>query len=177
MEVGFGTALNAPYYPSGVTKVVAIEPSQVCMKIAEPRVAKASVAVAYGGLTATHSSKRTRILVFFMYLNWRATMLMRGARSRPDDVLRARGEAPAPREFSPGRTEDTIDYSNREITRLTRRLPRMCTDRRAEQRRVSGVGVQVGGATCGLKQRRHSRGSSRSWRENSHDKRPPCCRD
>lgn len=54
VEVGFGTGLNAPYYPTEVTKVVAIEPSHVCMRIAEPRVAKASVAVEYGGLTGEH---------------------------------------------------------------------------------------------------------------------------
>jgi ubiquinone/menaquinone biosynthesis C-methylase UbiE len=51
VEVGFGTALNAPYYPNEVTKVVAIEPSRVCMRIAEPRIGKASVPVEYGGLT------------------------------------------------------------------------------------------------------------------------------
>jgi ubiquinone/menaquinone biosynthesis C-methylase UbiE len=51
VEVGFGTALNTRYYPSEVTKVVAIEPSRVCMRIAEPRIAKSSVPVEYGGLT------------------------------------------------------------------------------------------------------------------------------
>jgi len=51
VEVGFGTALNAPYYPPAVKKVVAIEPSQVCMRIAETRIAKSSVPVEYGGLT------------------------------------------------------------------------------------------------------------------------------
>src|SRR5207245_9917707 len=54
VEVGFGTALNAPYYPSAVKKVVAIEPSRVCMRIAEPRIAKSSVTVEYGGLTGEH---------------------------------------------------------------------------------------------------------------------------
>src|SRR5437762_14210607 len=49
VEVGFGTALNAPYYPAEVTKVVAIEPSRVCMRIAEPRIAESSVPVEYGG--------------------------------------------------------------------------------------------------------------------------------
>ena len=51
VEVGFGTGLNAPYYPTGVTKVVAIEPSRVCQHIAEPRVAKSEVPVEFGGLT------------------------------------------------------------------------------------------------------------------------------
>ena len=51
VEVGFGTGLNAPYYPSEVSKVVAVEPSRVCMRIAEPRIARARVPVEYGGLT------------------------------------------------------------------------------------------------------------------------------
>jgi ubiquinone/menaquinone biosynthesis C-methylase UbiE len=51
VEVGFGTGLNAPWYPSEVTKVVAIEQSRVCMRIAEPRIAETSVPVEYGGLT------------------------------------------------------------------------------------------------------------------------------
>src|SRR6266576_2862391 len=51
VEVGFGTGLNAPYYPNEVTKVVAIEPSHVCMHIAEPRIAETSVPVENGGLT------------------------------------------------------------------------------------------------------------------------------
>jgi|SRR5262245_7951175 len=51
LEVGFGTGLNAPYYPAEVTKVVAIEPSRVCMRIAEPRIAQSMPPVEYGGLT------------------------------------------------------------------------------------------------------------------------------
>jgi ubiquinone/menaquinone biosynthesis C-methylase UbiE len=51
VEVGFGTGLNVSYYPPSVAKVVAIEPSRVCMRIAEPRITRSSVAVEYGGLT------------------------------------------------------------------------------------------------------------------------------
>ena len=54
VEVGFGTGLNAYYYPAAVTKVVAIEPSRVCMRIAAPRIAKSPVPVEYGGLTGEH---------------------------------------------------------------------------------------------------------------------------
>ena len=54
VEIGFGTGLNARYYPPEVTKVVAIEPSRVCMRIAEPRIAKSPVPVEYGGLTGEH---------------------------------------------------------------------------------------------------------------------------
>jgi ubiquinone/menaquinone biosynthesis C-methylase UbiE len=51
VEVGFGTGLNAPYYPREVTKLAAIEPSRVCMRIAERRIAANSVPVEQAGLT------------------------------------------------------------------------------------------------------------------------------
>lgn len=51
VEVGFGTGLNTPYYPGDVTKVFAVEPSQVCMRIAKPRIERSSVPVAPAGLT------------------------------------------------------------------------------------------------------------------------------
>jgi ubiquinone/menaquinone biosynthesis C-methylase UbiE len=54
VEIGFGTGLNAHYYSSRITKLVAIEPSPVCMKIAAPRIARAPVPVEYGGLTGEH---------------------------------------------------------------------------------------------------------------------------
>jgi ubiquinone/menaquinone biosynthesis C-methylase UbiE len=54
VEVGFGTGLNTWYYPPEVTKIVAVEPSHVCMRIAEPRIAKTSVPVENGGLTGEH---------------------------------------------------------------------------------------------------------------------------
>ncbi len=51
LEIGFGTGLNAYYYSPGISKVVAIEPSAVCMKIAKLRIDKTTVPVEYGGLT------------------------------------------------------------------------------------------------------------------------------
>jgi ubiquinone/menaquinone biosynthesis C-methylase UbiE len=51
VEVGFGTGLNASYYPSEVSKVFAVEPSTVCMRIAEPRIAGSSTQVELAGLT------------------------------------------------------------------------------------------------------------------------------
>lgn len=50
VEVGFGTGLNAAYYPKEVTKVLAVEPSTVCMRLAEPRIAKVSAPVELAGL-------------------------------------------------------------------------------------------------------------------------------
>src|SRR5262245_13083337 len=51
VEVGFGTGLNAAYYPAAVKKVVAIEPSPLCLRIAKPRIDQASAPVEHGGLT------------------------------------------------------------------------------------------------------------------------------
>jgi len=51
VEVGFGTGLNSPYYPREVTKLYAVEPSQVSMHIARPRVDKNNVPLEPAGLT------------------------------------------------------------------------------------------------------------------------------
>jgi ubiquinone/menaquinone biosynthesis C-methylase UbiE len=50
VEVGFGTGLNAPHYPDGVQRVAAVEPSSLCMRIAEPRIAATSATVELAGL-------------------------------------------------------------------------------------------------------------------------------
>jgi ubiquinone/menaquinone biosynthesis C-methylase UbiE len=54
VEIGFGTGLNAAYYPSDVTKILAIEPSSVCVRIAEARIARASTTVEMAGLDGQH---------------------------------------------------------------------------------------------------------------------------
>lgn len=51
VEVGFGTGLNAPHYPDAVHKIAAVEPSRLCMRIAEQRIAAASTKVELAGLT------------------------------------------------------------------------------------------------------------------------------
>jgi ubiquinone/menaquinone biosynthesis C-methylase UbiE len=54
VEIGFGTGLNASYYPPEVTKVFAIEPSATCMRLAEPRLAASSTPVELAGLNGEH---------------------------------------------------------------------------------------------------------------------------
>ena len=50
VEIGFGTGLNAAHYPPEVTKVWAIEPSAVCLRIAEPRIDQSPTPIVFAGL-------------------------------------------------------------------------------------------------------------------------------
>jgi ubiquinone/menaquinone biosynthesis C-methylase UbiE len=51
VEIGFGTGLNSPHYPPEVNKIMAVEPSQLCMRIAAPRIAASNTSVELAGLT------------------------------------------------------------------------------------------------------------------------------
>jgi SAM-dependent methyltransferase len=50
VELGFGSGLNVPFYPSSVTRVAAIEPADVGWKLAEKRLRATSVPVERSGL-------------------------------------------------------------------------------------------------------------------------------
>lgn len=50
VEIGFGSGLNLEHYPPSVTKVQAVEPSEVARRLAVPRVAASAIAVEYSGL-------------------------------------------------------------------------------------------------------------------------------
>ncbi len=50
LEIGFGSGLNAPYYPDAVTAVHAVEPSDTGWRMASARVAAISVPVHRVGL-------------------------------------------------------------------------------------------------------------------------------
>jgi ubiquinone/menaquinone biosynthesis C-methylase UbiE len=54
VEIGFGTGLNTPHYPAEVTKILAIEPSKVCMQLAQPRINRTPVTVELAGLNGEH---------------------------------------------------------------------------------------------------------------------------
>ena len=50
LEIGFGSGLNVPFYPAAVTRVVAVEPSDVGWKLAGKRLSTARVPVERSGL-------------------------------------------------------------------------------------------------------------------------------
>jgi ubiquinone/menaquinone biosynthesis C-methylase UbiE len=50
LEVGFGSGLNLPHYPSAVSRVRAVDPATVGRKLAVNRVSSSTVAVEYVGL-------------------------------------------------------------------------------------------------------------------------------
>jgi ubiquinone/menaquinone biosynthesis C-methylase UbiE len=50
LEIGFGSGLNVPYYPAGVTRVRAVDPATLGRRLAAKRVAASTVPVEYVGL-------------------------------------------------------------------------------------------------------------------------------
>src|SRR5688572_4164675 len=50
VEIGFGSGLNIPFYPAGVSRVAAVEPAEIGWKLASKRVAAAQVPVERAGL-------------------------------------------------------------------------------------------------------------------------------
>ena len=50
LEIGFGSGLNVPFYPAAVTRVAAVEPSDVGWKLAGKRLSTARVPVERSGL-------------------------------------------------------------------------------------------------------------------------------
>jgi ubiquinone/menaquinone biosynthesis C-methylase UbiE len=50
VEIGFGSGLNVPFYPEDVTRVAAVEPSDLAWKLAGPRLRAATADVQRSGL-------------------------------------------------------------------------------------------------------------------------------
>ena len=52
IEIGFGSGLNVPYYPTAVTEVTAVEPADLSWKLAGKRLRDTSIPVQRAGLDA-----------------------------------------------------------------------------------------------------------------------------
>src|ERR1700754_3015134 len=52
LEIAFGSGLNVPFYPAGVTRVWALDPATVGRKLAAARVAASPAPIEYIGLDA-----------------------------------------------------------------------------------------------------------------------------
>jgi len=50
VEIGFGSGLNADYYPAEVELVLAVEPAAVARKLAEKRISRSAVAIEHVGM-------------------------------------------------------------------------------------------------------------------------------
>jgi len=50
VEIGFGSGLNVPFYPAGVTRVAAVEPADTGWKLAAKRLREASLPIERSGL-------------------------------------------------------------------------------------------------------------------------------
>ena len=50
VEIGFGSGLNIPFYPTGVSRVAAVEPADIGWKLAHKRLAETQVPVERSGL-------------------------------------------------------------------------------------------------------------------------------
>jgi ubiquinone/menaquinone biosynthesis C-methylase UbiE len=49
LEIGFGTGLNLRHYPTEVTEILVVEPSESAMRLAQPRLASVSPIVKHVG--------------------------------------------------------------------------------------------------------------------------------
>ena len=54
VEIGFGSGLNVPLYPTEVTRVYAVDPSMVARQLSQERVAASPVPVEFVGLDGAH---------------------------------------------------------------------------------------------------------------------------
>jgi ubiquinone/menaquinone biosynthesis C-methylase UbiE len=53
-EIGFGTGLNLPHYPSSVKRITTVDPNSGARKLAERRIAQSAIEVVHLPLSGEH---------------------------------------------------------------------------------------------------------------------------
>jgi ubiquinone/menaquinone biosynthesis C-methylase UbiE len=143
LEVGFGSGLNVPHYPSAITKVVAVDPAVAGRKLAARRVAASSVPVEYVGLDGQALSLESES-VDHVLTTWTLCTIpdvQRALREirrvlRPGGVFHfvEHGRSPDPRV---ARWQDRL-------TPVQRRIAGGCHLNRPINQLVAGSGLEVG---------------------------------
>jgi len=142
VEIGFGSGLNVPHYPSAVTRVRAVDPATVGRKLAAKRVAASPVPVEYIGLDGQalplDSASADHVLT-----TWTLCTIpdIQRALSEIGRVLRPGG---ALHFVEHGRSTDlSVARWQDRLTPLQRRLAGGCHLNRQIDRLVAGCGLEL----------------------------------
>ena len=142
LEIGFGSGLNVPHYPSAVTRVRAVDPATAGRKLAAKRVAASPVPVEYIGLDGQalplDSASADHVLT-----TWTLCTIpdIQRALSEIGRVLRPGG---ALHFVEHGRSTDlSVARWQDRLTPLQRRLAGGCHLNRQIDRLVAGCGLEL----------------------------------
>jgi ubiquinone/menaquinone biosynthesis C-methylase UbiE len=142
LEIGFGSGLNVPHYPSTVLRVQAIDPATVGRKLAAERVAASPVPVEYVGLDGQllplGSSSVDHILI-----TWTLCTIpdVGSALGEMHRVLRAGGQLHFA-EHGASPDPGVARWQNR-LTPLQRRIAGGCHLNRAVDHLIEGAGFTM----------------------------------
>ncbi len=142
VEIGFGSGLNVPHYPSAVTRVRAVDPATVGRKLAAKRVAASPVPVEYIGLDGQalplDSASADHVLTTWTLCT---IPVIQRALSEIGRVLRPGG---ALHFVEHGRSTDlSVARWQDRLTPLQRRLAGGCHLNRQIDRLVAGCGLEL----------------------------------
>jgi SAM-dependent methyltransferase len=142
LEIGFGSGLNVPHYPSAVTRVRAVEPAAGGRKLAARRVAASAVPVEYIGIDA-QALPLADASVDHVVSTWTLCTIPDAQRALAEirRVLRPGGTLHfAEHGLSP---DEKVARVQDRFTPLQRRMAGGCHLNRPIDRLVSGAGLEL----------------------------------